>query len=101
MKSIKILESARADLVDGFRFYEHQAAGIGRYFLDSLYSDIESLQISAGVHSKRFDRYHCLFSRRFPYAVYYRIVEDEIRIYAVLDCRRSPGRIRERLKETV
>lgn len=101
MKPIKILQSARADLVDGYRFYERQAAGVGRYFLDSLYSDIESLQISAGVHAKRFDRYHCLFSRRFPYAVYYRIVEDQIRIYAVLDCRRSPGRIRDRLKKTL
>ena len=100
MKSIKILESARADLVDGYRFYERQAAGIGRYFLDSLYSDIESLQISAGVHAKRFDHYHCLFSRRFPYAVYYRMVEGEVKIYAILDCRRSPGRIRERLKDT-
>ena len=100
MKSIRILESARADLVDGFHFYERQAAGIGRYFLDSLYSDIESLQISAGVHPKRFDRYHCLFARRFPYAVYYRIVKDQIRIYAVLDCRRSPRRIQDRLKKT-
>lgn len=98
MKPIRILAAARADLVDGFRFYERQAAGIGRYFLDSLYSDIESLQISAGVHGKRFGHFHCLLSRRFPYAVYYRMVDDEIRIYAVLDCRRNPGRIRERLK---
>lgn len=40
---IEILESARRDLVEGFLFYEKQADGIGSYFLNSLYADIESL----------------------------------------------------------
>jgi len=52
------------------RPHEKQAAGIGRYFLDSLYSDVESLQVSAGVHVKPFGRYYCLYSKRFPFAVY-------------------------------
>jgi len=99
VKLIRILASARADLEDGYRFYEKQAAEIGRYFLDSLYSDVESLQVSAGVHVRQFGRYYCLHSKRFPFAVYYRIVNDEIRIYAILDCRRRPERIRERLKQ--
>ena len=33
-----------------YRFYERQAEGVGAYFLDSLYSDIDSLLISAGNH---------------------------------------------------
>lgn len=44
---IQILASARADLVAGYWFYEGQASGVGRYFLDTLYSDIQSLTISA------------------------------------------------------
>lgn len=99
MRRIRILAAARSDLVDGYHFYERQAEGVGRYFLDTLYSDIESLQISAGVHTARFGHYQCMLSRRFPYAVYYRIVDDEVRIYAVLDCRRSPQRIRDRLSQ--
>jgi hypothetical protein len=39
---VEILESARKDLVDGFHFYEKQADGIGSYFLESMYSDIDS-----------------------------------------------------------
>jgi hypothetical protein len=39
---IKILESARQDLREGFHFYESQETGIGGYFLESLFSDIES-----------------------------------------------------------
>ena len=66
MTRIRILAPARRDLTAGYRFYEKQAEGIGRYFLDTLYSDIESLWISAGVHAVCFDRYHRLLSKRFP-----------------------------------
>jgi len=97
VRTIQILGAARRDLMAGHRFYEQQAEGIGRYFLDSLYSDIESLQISAGVHAVCFGRYHRLLSKRFPWSVYYRIEGDEIRIYAILDNRRDPDLIRNRL----
>jgi hypothetical protein len=40
LKSIRILSAARRDLMRGYRFYESQASGVGRYFLDSLFSDI-------------------------------------------------------------
>jgi len=95
---IEILESARDDLISGRAFYESQRAGLGAYFLDSLFSDIESLLLFSGVHSIHFERYHRLLSRRFPFAIYYRIEGDLIRIHAVLDCRRDPERIAERLK---
>ena len=42
---IIILPSARDDLADGFDFYERPRAGLGDYFLDSLFSDIDSLQL--------------------------------------------------------
>jgi len=32
---IEILPEAREDLIGGFRFYEHQAPGLGRYFRES------------------------------------------------------------------
>ena len=59
---VRILESARNDLVDGFYFYEKQADGVGSYFLDSIYSDIESLIDNAGIHPLYFDEYNHLLS---------------------------------------
>ena len=40
---IKISRSADRDLLAGFRFYERQNPGVGHYFLDSLFADIDSL----------------------------------------------------------
>lgn len=95
---IEILESARDDLIAGRSFYESQRAGLGVYFLDSLFSDIESLLLFAGVHPLHFERYHRLLSKRFPFAIYYRTEGDLIRIHAVLDCRQDPVRVADRLK---
>lgn len=94
---VRLLSAAARDLVDGYHFYERQASGVGAYFLDTLYADIDSLVISAGIHPVCFGRYHRLLSRRFPFAVYYRVQGDAATVYAVLDCRRSPAWTRKRV----
>jgi hypothetical protein len=46
---IEILAQAQEDLIQGFRFYESQEPGLGAYFLDCLFSDIDSLLVYAGI----------------------------------------------------
>jgi hypothetical protein len=93
---IKILDFAERDLIEGFRFYEAQEAGLGSYFLANLYADIESLRLYAGVHEKPFKVYYRLLSRRFPFAVFYTFEKSLVSIHAVVDCRRDPAWVRER-----
>ncbi|MBI5524932.1 MAG: type II toxin-antitoxin system RelE/ParE family toxin [Deltaproteobacteria bacterium] len=94
---ILILDEAEQDLLDGFHFYEAQGWGLGDYFIDSLFSDIDSLQVYAGIHARHFG-FHRLLAKRFPYAIYYRVAANVVRVYAVLDCRRDPERMRTRLQ---
>ena len=47
---IQILPSAMEDLSRGSRFYDSQELGLGDYFQDSLFSDIDSLMLFAGIH---------------------------------------------------
>jgi hypothetical protein len=71
--NLTILDQAKQDLVDGFRFYEIQGVGVGDYFLDSAYAEIDSLVIHAGIH-RVVAGFHRLLVRRFPFAIYYRLV---------------------------
>ena len=98
--TIVILPSARGDLAAGSAFYEQQQWGLGAYFQESLFSDIDSLKLYAGVHRKVFG-YHRLLSDRFPYAIYYSVEVEIICIRAVLDCRRDPAWLRSRLKQSI
>ena len=59
--NVRILDEAEQDLTDGFRFYEMRDDGLGDYFLDSIFSDIDSLHLYAGIHSVHFG-YHRLLS---------------------------------------
>ncbi len=95
--NIRILDAASQDLIDGYRFYEKQESGLGDYFLDSLFSDIDSLIVYAGIHPVYFGHYHRMLSKRFPFAIYYKIADDNILIYSVFDCRRDPIGVRKRL----
>ena len=93
---VKISESAHHDLECGFRFYESQEIGVGQYFIDTMYSELESLCLFAGIHNKKFGFYRML-TRKFPYSVYYRISEDVVQIWRILDNRRNPKWIEDQL----
>src|SRR4051812_20572557 len=94
---LQILASAFNDLADGRDFYERQGAGLGEYFLDSLFSDIDSLALYAGIHRKVLG-FHRLLSKRFPYAVFYQFENNCVTVYRILDLRQNPRKIRTTLK---
>ncbi|MCF8370677.1 MAG: hypothetical protein K9H64_03575 [Bacteroidales bacterium] len=58
---VKISSAAETDIGDGYFFYEKQSTGFGNHFLDTLYSDIDSLKYSGGIHQMVFG-YHRLLS---------------------------------------
>ena len=77
-------------------FYEKNAPGLGDYFLDCIQADVRSLKIYAGIHEMS-EGFHRMLAKRFPFAVYYLIENDNIDVYAILDCRRDPEWIVKRL----
>ena len=95
--NIKILTEAQNDIAKAILFYEKQKENLGKYFLDSIMSDIESLYIYYGIHF-RVRNYFRLLSKRFPFAIYYKFDQNFIYIYAVLDCRQNPIVLNQRLE---
>ncbi|MFW6053153.1 MAG: hypothetical protein ACOC8I_04520, partial [Desulfosalsimonas sp.] len=59
---IKVLSSAIKDLYEGRKFYEKQREGLGEYFFDSLFSDVDSLTLYAGPLCQDSCRSHYFFS---------------------------------------
>jgi hypothetical protein len=96
IENIVVLEQASDDINEGRHFYNTNGINIGDYFFDSILSDIESLKIYAGIHSKHFGLYRML-SKRFPFAIYYSLVDTTAIVIAVLDTRKNPAWIRDKL----
>ena len=95
---IRILRSALEDLATAREFYDAQSDGIGDYFFDALFSEIDSLTLYAGIHPIRFG-YRRMVVQRFPYCIYYRLSNEEVMVFRVLDARRDPSWIRRSLRE--
>jgi plasmid stabilization system protein ParE len=66
--------------------------------MDSIFTEIDSLVLYAGIHRVCFG-FHRLLARRFPFAVYYRVTAGEAVVFRVLDCRRDPNWIRKALEK--
>jgi hypothetical protein len=71
--TVEILDKAEDDLVHGFRFYETRQPGLGSYFLESLFADMESLQVHGGVHRVVYRHYHRALAKRFPFAIFHTV----------------------------
>ena len=93
---IEILDIAIQDIVAGQQFYENQQEGLGIYFQDTLFSDIDALLLYAEIHQQYF-RYYRALSKRFPYAIYYRLNDNTIQVWRVLDYRQNPLKIAKAL----
>jgi len=93
---IRLHDDAEQDITSAAEFYEKQSEGLGEYFLDSIFADIESLHLYAGIHASHFG-YHRILAKRFPFAIYYRTESNVVFVYAILDCRKNPTFTKHRL----
>ncbi len=96
---IRVLESAKDDIREGWKFYERNREGLGDYFLASVEMEVKALRLYAGIHEV-FEGLHRILMKRFPFAVYDRKENGRVDINAILDCRRDPEAIAKRLKSS-
>src|ERR1035441_4140108 len=95
---VRILTSAFNDLAASRAFYEAQGEGLGGYFFDSVFSDIDSLALYGGTDPMVMG-YHRLLARRFPYAMYYKMEAAGCAIvFRILDCRQDPTKTIRQLR---
>ena len=95
---VKILLSGIKDIEAGKDFYDSQEKRLGDYFLETIFSEIESLRLHGGIHRTVFG-YFRLLARKFPYAIYYIKNEDVVVVYRILDCGRDPKFHRKSLQK--
>lgn len=88
---------ATAELIEAGQVYEQKVSTLGNQFFDAV--DEAVAVISAAPERWRVieDDVRRYLMPRFPYAIYYRVFPDHIRILAFKHHRRHPDYWRERL----
>lgn len=93
---VQLSDAAERDLLDGVTFYDDGGREVGNHFLESSTTDLRSLSFLGGVHAKRLG-YNRMCASRFPSAIYYLVEGNFVMVVAILDERRDPEWIADRL----
>jgi plasmid stabilization system protein ParE len=78
VKPLIFRPAAAADVEDAYRWYEAQQAGLGEEFLAAVRIIIESITANPEIFPVVHRQTRRALLRRFPYGLYYRIVDDQI-----------------------
>jgi toxin ParE1/3/4 len=96
MALARLTSAAAADLLAAHDWYEERASGLGQDFVRavdaSLALAVRQPELSPPMH-RGLRR---LLTRRFPYAIYYQIDGETLRVIAILHTAMSLKRLEER-----
>jgi plasmid stabilization system protein ParE len=90
---------AEDELTEAALFYDKRVRGLGDSFLRAFGSAIAEIERQPERWPVVEGDLRCRSLRRFPYAVYYRAVGDELRILVVKHHKRHPDYWRYRLPD--
>lgn len=93
MNTLQQHPRVRHDLAKAFRWYEGQWSGLGQDFLAEVRALLLRLPLTARHHSVRFADYRRVNLKRFPYAFFYFIEGQRVRVLAVRHTRSRYQRI--------
>jgi plasmid stabilization system protein ParE len=82
--------SVRGEVDDGYRGYERRQVGLGRDFLDEVDRTLAEIVANPARFGFADADIREGLLRRFPYAVYYRVLPDRVRVLAVYHTARDP-----------
>ena len=88
---------AEADVVAAYDWYESREPGLGEDFLRCVEACVLMIQRHPQLYPAAVDEFRRALIRRFPYEVFYEVVENTLFIYAVFHCAQDPAKWRDRL----
>ncbi len=90
MKLPSLRPAAAADIEDAYRWYEARRMGLGEEFLDAVKATLVAIAEDPELYAVVHRGTRRAFLRRFPYGVYYRIVEGSPVVVACFHAKRNP-----------
>jgi plasmid stabilization system protein ParE len=96
---LEIRAEASAHITEAFSWYEAQRPGLGWQLRDELNAAFTLLQGVPEAGPEVYRTLRRILLNRFPYAVYYSLIDDGVAIRAVIHTRRHPRAWRRYARE--
>jgi plasmid stabilization system protein ParE len=89
---LRLRPEAEADLQEASRWYESQRIGLGDEFLLEVEQGLTRIQETPRLYTEIHGNVRRSLLRRFPYGIFYIVVEDTVVVLAILHQARNPDR---------
>lgn len=93
---IRFLPEAESELLEAARWYREQAFGLDHEFMRCVDDALATVGRAPSLFPLVHRQLRRALVRRFPYAILFEILGDEILVYAVIHYRRNPQRWKNR-----
>lgn len=97
MLPLYFLDEAETELEEAQAWYEARSPGLGQAFVTSIQASIERIRRSPFRHPAVDHEVRRALTRRFPYAIFYLVDEDQVVVIAVFHSSRDPKEWKARL----
>ncbi len=94
--SLSIRKEAESDIAEAYQYYEACRENLGSDFMLCLDESIFRIQKNPRQYKTIVKNVHRALLRRFPYGIYYVLVDDQIVIIGVMHARKNPRHWEER-----
>ena len=95
--SVNVRPQAAEDIAEAYAWYESQQSGLGSKFLDAVETAIVRIADGPKRYAAVLHNVRRTLIRRFPYSIYFRAQDEEVRVIAVLHQHRDPRMLRRRI----
>jgi toxin ParE1/3/4 len=89
-------EAAEREFFNTIEYYEECQSGLGLRFFEEVFATIKRISEHPYAWTEIDKRTRRCLTNKFPYGILYRIVENEIRIMAVMHLHRKPNYWKDR-----
>ncbi len=95
---LRFLPQVENDAIAAYAWYESKSEGLGNDFLLTFYSNAEDIIYNPFLYLKAYRDFRRRLMKRFPYAIYYRIIGHQVVVFGVFHCARDPRTIYRQLR---
>lgn len=97
--TLRFLPEVEQDAIGGYVWYESKSPGLGEEFLRIFYACAGDIPKNPLLYPKAHGEFRRRLLRRFPYAIYFVIKDDEVIVFGLFHCARDPRTIRMKLRD--
>lgn len=84
-------KAAEVDIHEAHLYYESCRQGLGQEFMLSLEAAIESISRNPGQYRTVYKNVRRIALHRFPYSIFFIVVQSRVIVLAVMHARRDPA----------